>query len=42
MQVENGYIWKVGTIGDIPIFDFHDYGRKWNVFHVLKTLTLET
>ena len=28
MEVENGYIWRVTTIGGTPIFDFHDYGRK--------------
>ena len=27
MKVENGYIWKVTTFGDTPIFDFHDYGK---------------
>ena len=30
MEVEHGYILKVATIGDTPIFDFHDYGRKGN------------
>ncbi len=33
-SVENGYIWKVTTIGDTPIFDFHDYGRKCNMIYV--------
>ncbi len=32
MEVENGYVWKVTTIGDTPIFDFHDYGRKCNLW----------
>ena len=30
MEVEHGCFWKVTTIGDTPIFDFHDYGRKGN------------
>ena len=27
-SVENGYTWKVTTIGDTPIVHLHDYGRK--------------
>ena len=27
-EVENGFVWKVITI-EGPIFDFHDYGRKF-------------
>ena len=29
VQCQNGYIGKVATIGDTPIFHFQDYGRKY-------------